>query len=139
MTTSATPSGPVPPRTRSGAPGLTISVRVDDGVVLLVVAGPIDAETVAGLRTELLELCVVCPGVLVVDLSAYTAPSDTLLQILQEAQKRSSQRGRCRLLVFAEHPDLAHALDTAGVVRLHRHRSPDEGVPRSARRVLGRL
>jgi anti-anti-sigma regulatory factor len=92
--------------------GRGLSVRVDDGAVVLAVAGNLDAATAAGFRTELLDLCDVCVGELTVDLSACTEITTAVVAVLETARQRCV---RCRLSVVCGHPEITSVLARVGI------------------------
>lgn len=92
--------------------GRGLSVRVDDGAVVLAVAGNLDAATAAGFRAELLDLCDVCVGELTVDLSACTEITTAVVAVLETARQRCV---RCRLSVVCGHPEITSVLARVGI------------------------
>jgi hypothetical protein len=91
-----------------------VSVRVDDGMVVLAVSGNMDAVTAAAFAVELCELSAVCVGTLTVDLPACNEITTVVLGV-SEGVHAASGSGRCRLTVLARHPEIATALRRAGI------------------------
>jgi anti-anti-sigma regulatory factor len=96
--------------------GPRVSVRVDDGMVTLVVSGDMDALAAALFVAELRQLSAICVGTLTVDLTACDEISTAVLGAL-EAVHAACGSGRCRLAVLARHPDITTALRRAGIPR----------------------
>lgn len=94
-----------------------VSVRVDDGMVVLAVSGNMDAVTAAAFVEELRELSAVCVGTLTVDLLACNEITTTVLGVLERVHA-TGDSGRCRLAVLARHPEITTALRRAGIPEL---------------------
>lgn len=84
----------------------SVSVRVADGAVTVAVTGNLDAGSVAAFRAELLQLCQVCVGDLIVDLSTCTGITVAVMDAVDSARE-ACLRGRCRLRVFAARAEIA--------------------------------
>jgi hypothetical protein len=80
-----------------------LSVQVGDGVVTVRVTGRPDLRTVTAFRDELLDLCTVCVGDLVVDLSGCTGITMALMGVV-DAARAASRRNRCTLLLHTAAP-----------------------------------
>ena len=92
-----------------------VHVQVDDGVVMITVVGAMDRATTAQFGAEILDVCRVCVGELVVDLSACTSLSHAGLWLLGEARRRC-EGGRCHLWITAVRPEIVDMLVGAGLV-----------------------
>jgi anti-anti-sigma regulatory factor len=91
-----------------------MSVRVDDGMVVVTVSGNMDAVAAAAFAVQLRELSAVCVGTLKVDLLACNEITTVVLGVLERVHADSGS-GRCRLAVVARHPEIATALKRAGI------------------------
>jgi hypothetical protein len=91
-----------------------LTVRVDDGVVVLTVTGNPDPRGAAALRAELFGLCAVCVGELTVDLLACNEISTAVLAVLEIANARA-EAGRYRLTVRCRHPEIVPVLVRSGI------------------------
>jgi anti-anti-sigma regulatory factor len=94
-----------------------VSVRVDDGMVVVAVSGNMDAVTAAAFAVELCELSAVCVGTLTVDLLACNEITTAVLGVLERVHAAGGD-GRCRLVVVARHPEITAALRRAGIPEL---------------------
>lgn len=107
-----------------------MSVRVNDGIVVIEIVGQIDAATTAECRDELLGLCGVCVGTLIIDMSACVHLSAAAVVLLRAAHQRC-QQGRCQIRVRAHHSGVLDALAAAGIPRVEG--GPDRGTPPGGR------
>lgn len=97
-------------------PTLPITVHVNDSVVVVGMSGQLDATTAAACREELLGLCDVCVGTLIIEItdsSGLSAAAESLLR----AAHWHCLHGRCQIEVSAENPDVLAALALAGLPR----------------------
>jgi hypothetical protein len=89
-------------------------VRVDDSSTTIGCTGNLDAAGTASFLAELRQLAGVCSGGLIVDLSACTEITTTLLADLLAVQAICVGRG-CALTARVGHPNIASALKLAGI------------------------
>lgn len=89
-------------------------LRVGDSVTTIGLTADMDAPATASFLAELRQLATVCSGELIVDLSACTEITTTVLADLLAVQSICVSRG-CRLTARVGHPHIADPLRLAGI------------------------